>query len=538
MTASRQKTLLTGALLYDGSALPPRRCDVLVVGETIARVGRAARDEADRVIDLGGLALAPGFIDVHAHSDFSLLRWPEAEGKVLQGITTEISGNCGLSAAPMRGAARAQREPDLREYGINERWETFDEYFALLQGAAPVPNVATLAGHGSIRASVMGYEDRQPTDAEQSHMARLLREALDHGAIGLSAGLIYPPGVYASTEELIALVHAGLAHARSRGWDFLYAAHMRSEGDALIEAIDETLRIGRATGAPVHISHLKTAGRANWGKIDRAVETIERARIEGLAVTADRYPYTAGSTDLDAVLPRWTYEGGSAEELKRLVDPASRARIVRELGAEGVDWHAIQIASVEGERNRACEGMRMDEAAAGRGMPPAEFLITLLLEESLRVGAIFHSMSEENLRRFLSLPNLMPGTDATARPLGARGKPHPRGFGSYPRFLAEYACDLSAAVYKATALPARTFGLRGRGEVREGYCADLVAFDPLKVRDCATYEDPCRAPEGIAYVVVGGRVVACEGRMTGERPGRVLRHGVRGGRAACAAGSV
>lgn len=512
--------VLRGGTLYDGTGAPAVRADIRVKGDAITAVGAGAVG-ADE-IDIDGLAVCPGFIDAHAHSDFILLSEPSAEGKLLQGITTEINGNCGMSAAPLIGASLSQREADLQSYGIRERWEGFGRYFQLLETRGIGPNFATLAGHGNIRGGVVGYEDRAPSDDELSRMISLLETALEDGAIGLSTGLIYPPGVYSTTEELIALSRAG---GRAYG-GFIYTTHMRSEGDMLIESIEETLRIGREAGVRVHVSHIKTSGRENWHKAGQAIALLDEARAEGVRVTCDRYPYTAGSTDLDAVLPSWTYVGGNSEELKRLRDPEIRERILREIDKPDRDWASVVVASIESEASRWMEGMSIAGISARMGVAPAQAIVRILDDESLRVGAIFHSMSEDNLIRFLSLPYAMIGTDSTARPMNGLGKPHPRGFGSMPRYLNRYSGgSLDTAIHKITELPARTFGLDGRGLVAPGYRADLVVFDPEEIADTATFESPYQAPHGIRHVFVNGVALVRDGKLTGALPGRILRHG-------------
>jgi N-acyl-D-amino-acid deacylase len=512
--------LLKGGAVYDGTGAGPFQADIGIRGDAIAFLGEGG--QGDRVIDISGLSLCPGFIDTHGHSDFAVFAENSHEGKVLQGVTTEINGNCGLSAAPLLGEALTQREKDLR--GIDARWSGFREYFGLIEKRGLMVNLATLAGHGSIRASVMGYGDRRPGAGDMQSMKGLLREALEAGALGLSTGLIYPPGIYAETAELIELARYGKAVSPG----FIYASHMRSEGRRLIESVEEAIAVGREAGVRVHISHIKTAGKDNWHKIDRAIALIEEARGEGLSVTCDRYPYTAASTDLDSVLPAWVFEGGAGEELRRLKDPEVRGRIKEELLKEHPDgeyWKRVCISTISSEGNRWMEGRSIQEVAGRMGVDPADALLSILVDEGLRVDAVMHSMSEENLKRFLSLPYVMIGSDSTARPLSSRGKPHPRGFGTFPRFLARYAGDLGKAISKMTMLPARTFGLRGRGQLREGFFADIVVFDPARVMDRATYEEPFQKPEGFYYVIVNGVPVLSEGRPTQMKPGRVLARG-------------
>lgn len=531
MPAPRFSLAIRGGLIYDGTGSPPLKADIGVTGDTIALVrdSSSADIDAETVIDARGLSVSPGFIDTHGHSEFTLFAQPEAEGKLLQGITTEISGNCGMSAGPLLGEARKRREPDHEEYAIPERWETLGEYLGLLEQKGPSINYATLCGHGNIRASVMGYEDRPPTANESDRMAALMEQAMHEGAIGLSTGLIYPPGVYSDTSEIAAIASAGLKAAPG---PFIYATHMRSEGEGLMESIEESIEVGRLSGASVHISHIKTAGRSNWHKAGPAIELIERARGEGIALTCDRYPYIAAATDLDAVLPAWMYEGGNEEELMRLSDPKVIGRL-RELSRSWPDpMGAISISDVSTEPNKWAEGLSIPDIAKRWGIEPFDAIVRLLKEERLRVGAIFHSMSEENMERFLSLPYAMVGSDSSVRSthgVTRRGRPHPRGFGSMPRFLRmsiERSPDgISEAIAKITSLPARTFGLSERGHIREGMSADIVVFDPGRIRDRADFNEPFNLPDGVEHVLVNGEHAVECGRPTGLRPGRVLRGG-------------
>jgi N-acyl-D-amino-acid deacylase len=523
--------LITGGKVYDGTGSEPFVADVLIARDRIALVRKRPdiyRGKAGNVIEAEGLSVAPGFIDTHAHSEFTLLADCRAEGKVFQGVTTEINGNCGLSAAPLYGEAREHRESDLRELGIRERWTTLGEYLHLLQERGPAINFATLAGHGNIRASVIGYADRAPSDNEMEKMQTLLRDSVSQGAVGLSTGLIYPPGVYAGTDEIVQL-------AKSMN-NLIYASHMRSEGDELIEAIEEAVRIGRESGIAVHISHIKTGGKDNWYKIENAVSVIEKAQTEGIRVTCDRYPYTAASTDLDAVLPSWTYAGGVEEELKRLGDAEIRARIRQEIVSKHPSddyWENIVISSLNSDSNKWMEGKSLSYISAGVRKAPVDFLMDLLIEERLRIGAIFHSMNEDNLRRLLSLPYVMVGSDSSARSTGGpthTGKPHPRSYGTFPRFIGRYAREkklmqINEAVHKITMRPAETFGLKERGLIKSGFYSDVVVFDEGRIIDRATFDEPFLRPEGIRHVFVNGTPVVRDGCPTGLGPGRILRNG-------------
>lgn len=521
--------LIKNGRIYDGTGSGPYYGDIEVVGDTIVYAADSPggfNKTAQKIIDAEGFSVAPGFIDTHSHSEFTLLADNRAEGKVFQGVTTEINGNCGMSAAPLLGDALEHRETDLKELGIRERWSNFREYFSILERRGLPINFATLAGHGNIRASAIGYQDKKPGASELQMMCNLLEEAVSDGAIGLSTGLIYPPGVYADTAELIELSRCieGL----------IYTSHMRNEGNSLLEAIDEIINIGRGSGIAVHISHLKTSGRLNWHKIDAAVSLIEDARAEGLKVTCDRYPYTAASTDLDAVLPAWTYAGGVEEEMGRLKDQEICAAIKSEvLSSHPFDdyWDSVTISAVNSESNKWMEGRTMAYVSERAGKRPVDFLVEVLLEERLRVGAIFHSMNEDNLMRFLKLPYAMIGSDSSARSTDGpthTGKPHPRGFGTFPRFIGRYSRDLSLmtlseAIHKATMCAAGAFGLKGRGRIKNGFKADLVIFDDDRIIDKATFDEPFLRPEGIHYVIVNGKPVLWEGALTGVMAGKILK---------------
>jgi len=520
--------VIKGGLVYDGSLSGPFVSDIGIADGKIAHIGRCVGKCAKIMIDARGMAVCPGFIDTHAHSDFTIVADPRAEGKLCQGITTEINGNCGMSAAPLYKQVYERREEDLRELGIRERWATLGEYLSILERRGIAINTAFLVGHGNIRGCVVGYDNKEPSREETARMSGLLDEALEQGAIGLSTGLIYPPGVYSGTEELVRLAE------RLRGAELIYASHMRSEGNMLVEAVEEVLRIGREAGVKVHVSHIKTAGQRNWDKADRVISLLEGAARSGVRVTCDRYPYVASSTDLDSLLPAWTYEGGNEEELRRLRNSEERSRItaaIREQSQSPGYWEKVMVSSVVLEKNRWMEGKTIAEISKARATDEIETLFDILIDEKLRVGAIFLSMTEENLRKFLALPFCMIGTDSSARCFEGptkQGKPHPRGFGTFPRLLGKYVREerllsLTVAVHKATALAARTFGLSGRGMLKVGNFADIVVFDPEAIGDRATFEDPFQEPEGIAYVLVNGTAALWEGEVSGGCRGKVLR---------------
>jgi N-acyl-D-amino-acid deacylase len=565
--------LIKNGLIFDGTCSEPYKADVGISADKIVFINKESKVSprpmgsqksvhdpwgvsTDRIIDAQNMAVAPGFIDTHAHSDFTLLADTRAEGKIYQGITTEINGNCGLSAAPLYGSALHQREEDFKELGIRERWTTFEEYFQILEKRGMTINFATLVGHGNIRASVRGYEDQELTKSDLKRMCTLFRESISRGAIGLSTGLIYPPGIYSKTEELIELckilsqlynppsppfdtsvspLTKGEIKGGVRGFG-IYTTHMRSEGDKLIESIEETIRIGKQAGIKVHISHIKTSGKKNWHKIGSALSLLEESHKEGIFLTCDRYPYTASSTDLDSILPSWTYSGGRDEELIRLKNSRLRGKMKKHILDTYTSkdyWKKISISSVSSKRNRWMEGKSMYDIACFKRKEPVDILFDILIEEKLKVSAIFTSMHEENLKKFLCLSYCMVGTDSSARCFSGptcKGKPHPRGFGSFPRFLGKYVrnkhlMSMSEGIYKITMLPARTFGIHKRGIIKKGAYADIVIFDHERIIDKATFEEPFVKPEGIYYVLVNGLPALWEGQLTGIRSGRILKHG-------------
>ena len=523
--------LIKGGLIFDGtgSDAKPRYGDIGVKGDRIEAIGNLSGASAEKTIDAKGICVCPGFIDTHAHSEFTLLADGRAEGKICQGITTEINGNCGLSAAPLYGAAFEQREKDLEDLNIKERWNSFSEYFAILNKKKFATNFMTLVGHGNLRASAAGYAARELIHEEKENMSKLLKDAIDSGAKGMSTGLVYPPGVYSDTSEIIELAKKAVKYK-----DGIYTTHMRSEGHGLLEAIDEVIKIGLDSKIPVHISHLKTSGEKNWGKINKVFEKIHDAQQKGLNLTCDRYPYIAASTDLDAVLPSWVYEGGHEKELERLKSSNVQERIRKEILQEHPEknyWDNITISSVNLNKNKWMESKRLSDISRISGKAPMEFLFEILAEEKLRVGAIFFSMHEDNLKSILKLPFAMFGSDSSARSfdgITAQGKPHPRGFGSFPRILGKYVREekvfsLQEAVYKMTGLSAKTFKIERRGIIAKDFFADITVFDPNTVKDNSTFDNPFQMPEGIYYVFVNGVPVVWEGGCTGALPGRILK---------------
>jgi len=535
--------LIRGGRVVDGTGVAARVADVGVTGDRIAAVGDLASAPAARVIDAAGCVVAPGFIDAHAHSDAYLLLEPDAPSKLSQGITTEVNGQCGGSGVPRLGQARlssdwaSQTYPSHTSRGVRmsdkpgPTWTTVADYRELLAAVRPAINTVQFIGHNTLRAGVMGYAPRAATSDELHQMERRLDQALDEGGWGLSTGLLYQPGKYAAAAEVEALARAAAAKGG------MYATHMRSEGDRLLESITDVLTLARATGIQVQISHLKTSGKDNWGKLEEALALMNNARAEGLNVQSDRYPYTAAGTDLDVVLPDWASAGGRDAILKNVRDPAARARIEGELNGSGRDWSTVMIGGGWSETVRAFSGRTLAEAAEALGLTPGETVCRFVDADDTRTGAFFFGMCEANLHRIYGEPWIMPGSDASLRaPWGPLGQdhPHPRAYGTMPRFLRLLTgrvegfakiCGLEEAVRRMTSLPAQTFGLCGRGELKAGAFADIVVFGEAEFGDLATYAQPHQFASGVHQVVVNGAVSFDSGRFTGERRGRFLERG-------------
>jgi len=519
--------LLQGGHVIDGAGETsvPIKADIAIEDDRIKAIGELSPSSADVTINIKGLIACPGFIDTHAHSEFTLLADGRAEGKIYQGVTTEINGNCGLSAAPLYGPALEQRESDIKEYDIKERWNSFEEYFALLKKRTFAVNFATLTGHGNLRASAAGYLDKPLSETEKGEINSLLKASFDAGSKGISTGLIYPPGIFSDTPELIELARET---ARHKG---IYATHMRSEGDRLIESIEEVITIAAASGVHAHISHLKTYGRNNWGKLPKVFSLIDEAHEKGIPLTCDRYPYIAANTDLDTILPSWAFEGGHKKEMQRLTSERVRLteEILKEYNGEP-PWESIRISSTGTDRNRWAEGKNLSEISRKLNRPPMDCFFDLLTEESLRVGAIFFSMNEDNLRSILKQPYTVIGTDSAVRSLDGvtfGGSPHPRGFGSFPRVLGKYTRDEKVltqgeAIYKMTGLPAKIFNVKRRGIIREDFFADITVYDPDKIHDVSSFDKPFSRQKGIHHVFVNGQPVLLDTETTGRLPGRII----------------
>jgi N-acyl-D-amino-acid deacylase len=522
---------IVGATVMDGTGRPGSRTDVGVRDEAIAAVGDLSRESAGTVLNATGRVLAPGFIDMHSHSDWRLWGNRRAESKIRQGVTTEVVGNCGFSPAPVT----SEFLEEMRAFalyiprGMDFTWRSVGEYLRAFDRDGTALNVVQLVGHGTLRLAAMGFARRAPTSGELTTMQRMLTEAMNEGAWGLSTGLIYAPGSYSTTDEIVAVARAA---ARYRGF---YASHIRGEGATLLQAVAEAIQVGREAELPVQISHIKAAGKPYWGKVAEALALIDAARADGLDVMADVYPYTASSTSLRTALPDWALEGGVAAMLKRLNDAGERERIREDMARGGgysiverMGWENVMIAWCP--RRKDAEGRRVSEIAEARRLDPLDAVFELLRDAEGVASMILFQLDERDFVRAVSHPHVVIGSDgsslATTGEMSA-GKPHPRSYGTFPRVLGRYTRDervlsLAEAVHKMTGLPARRLALRDRGEIRVGAKADLVVFDPRRVADQATYEEPHRYPVGIDHVIVNGRFVIKDGEHTGSLPGKVL----------------
>jgi len=519
--------IIKNGLIIDGTGHPGFPGDVGIQGNRIELIGQGITLPSQQMIDARGLVVAPGFIDTHGHADAIVLVAPSEDSKIQQGVTTECIGNCGFSLAPVNKQylIHLQRYVASIQGGfpLNWDWETTGQY--LDQIKCPSHNIAALIGHGTVRIAVMGPENRKPTPYEMDKMKNLVSESMDQGAFGLSSGLIYPPGVFAETDELIELCKTV---AKKGG---LYATHIRGESDTLVEAVNEAIEIGQKSGISVQISHHKAGGKQNWGKVKETLDRVEKARGQGINIHLDVYPYTAGSTMLASILPPWMHDGGMDQALNRLKDPQIRSRIKGEMEQGIKGWeNMIQFAGWEGiviafcKKEKELEGKSILQIANERNREPAETAFDILLEEAGKVVMVIYAMSEEDVRTVMKHPLVMIGTDG----IPSSGKPHPRAYGTYPRVLGKYVREekmfsLEEAIRKMTSLPAQKFGLKERGTIAEGMIADLVIFNPSTIEEKSTYLHPHEKPEGIEYVLIGGSIVLERTRLVNSQQGQVIR---------------
>ena len=526
--------LIKNGHVIDGSGRAGYNADVAIKGDRIARIGKLTNARAARVVDATGMVVAPGFIDMLGQSENYLLIDPRAMSKVMMGVTTEVTGE-GESIAPVNERLIKEQEDFNRRYNLTIDWRTLGEYFQRLEKQGSGVNLATFVGATQVREYVVGFDNRSPTPAELEQMKQLVAAAMKDGALGVSTSLQYVPARFAKTDEIVELAKV------ARQYGGIYATHQRSEANALDESLNEVFEIARRAQIPAEIWHLKTAYKKNWGRMPQVLAKIQQARERGLDITADIYPYIAGSTSLSACLPPWALEGGTEKMLARLRQPAIREQLKKEITTDSKEWEniylgsggasGILIGSVVNRELEALQGKRLSQIAEEQGKDPLDALFDLILADHGQTGAIYFMMSEDDMRAAMRAPFVSFCTDSGARakdgPL-AGAKSHPRGWGSYPRILGRYVREehlltLEQAINKMTGLPAARVGLRDRGRLRQGLYADITIFDPRRVLDRATFETPNQYPEGIKYVIINGRISVDDGRRTTALAGRVLR---------------
>ncbi len=526
--------LIRNGTIIDGSGRAGYRADVAIKGDRIGRIGKLNNATATRVINATGKVVAPGFIDLLGQSENFLLIDPRAMSKVMQGVTTEVTGE-GESIAPVNERLIKEQEDFNRRYNLTIDWRTLDEYFMRLERQGSGVNFATFVGASQVRAYVIGFDNRAPSPAEMEQMKELVASAMRDGALGLSTSLQYVPARFAQTDEIVELAKVARQHGG------IYATHQRSEANALDESLNEVFEIARRAQIPVEIWHLKTAYKKNWGRMREVLEKIRRARAQGLDITADIYPYIAGSTSLSASLPPWILEGGTEKMLERMKDMRIRQHLKKEIMTDSREWENIYlgsggadgvlIGSVSNRQLESLQGKRLSQIAREQGKDPLDALFDLIVADNGQTGAIYFMMSEADMLAAMRAPFVSFCTDSGARatdgPLSA-AKSHPRGWGSYPRILGRYVREqkiltLPQAIHKMTGAPARRVGLRERGLLQQGFFADITIFDPQRVIDKATFEIPNQYPEGISYVITNGQLSVDNGKRTNALAGRVLR---------------
>jgi len=526
--------ILRGGTIYDGSGNASYVGDVALNGETIAALGDLGNATAKAEIDVQDLAVAPGFVNMMSWANESLIEDGRSQSDIRQGVTLEIMGE-GSSMGPINEQMRALRIQDQGDIRYDVEWTTLDEYLEFLEQRGVSANVASFIGAATPRKYVIGYDDREPTPEELDQMRALVREAMEDGALGVASSLIYPPGSFAKTNELIALSEVAAEY------DGMYISHIRDEGPQMLRAIEELLAIARGADIRAEIYHLKSAGQSNWHLFDEAIAMVERARAEGLQITADVYTYPASSTGLNAAIPPWVQEGGFKASLERMRDPELREQIAREMLQESDEWENMFLApgtpdnillvSFKSEALRPLTGKTVGEIAKMRGTRPEITIMDLIVEDESRIGTIYFSQSEDVVRKAVALPWVSFNSDAASiAPEGVflNSNPHPRAYGSFARVLGKYVRDeevisLEEAIRKLAALPARNMKIDRRGELKQGFFADVVVFDPDTIRDNATFVEPHQYATGMVHVFVNGEQVLRDGDHTGATPGRVVR---------------
>ncbi|MCH7805398.1 MAG: D-aminoacylase [Acidobacteria bacterium] len=533
-TPQEYDIVIRNGTLYDGSGSAPFQGDLAIQGDTIAAVGSLGEARGRTEIEAEGLAVAPGFINMLSWATESLIEDGRSQSGIRQGVTLEVFGE-GSSMGPLNESMKEEMLKQQGDIQFDIPWTTLSEYLQHLVDRGVSPNVASFVGATTVREHVIGYDDRPPSPEELEQMRSLVREAMEQGALGVGSSLIYAPASFASTEELTELAKVASEYGG------MYISHLRSEGDRLLEAVDELITIARDAGIHAEIYHLKAAGKANWSKLQELIEKVEAAQAEGLQITADMYNYTAGKTGLDAAMPLWVQEGGHDAWVTRLKDPAVRRRVRQEMAAPGADWENLYWAAGSADnlllvefRNDSLKpltGKTLAEVAQMRGKSPEDTAMDLVIEDDSRVGTVYFLMSEENVERKIALPWVSFASDAgsvATEGVFLRSNPHPRTYGNFARLLGKYVREegiipLEEAIRRMTSLPASNLKLEGRGSLEPGSFADVVIFDPQKIQDHASYDNPHQYSTGVIHVWVNGQQVLEEGEHTGATPGRVLR---------------
>jgi N-acyl-D-amino-acid deacylase len=532
--AARYDLIIRNGVIYDGLGGAPYNADIAIKGDKIAAIGRFPSKEGRKNLDVHGLAVAPGFINMLSWAGKPMLIDGRSQSDIRQGVTLEIMGE-GISMGPLSPAMREDISKHQGDIKFAVKWNTLAEFFEYLEHKGISANVASFVGATTVRIHEIGYENRAPTSSELDRMCRLVSQSMEEGALGVGASLIYAPAFYAKTDELIALAKTA---ARYNG---MYIAHIRNEGNSLLEAADEHIRIARDARIRAEFYHMKAAGHNNWTKLEPLIQKIEAARAEGLELTADMYTYTAAATGLDASMPPWVQEGGNAEWIKRLKDPAIRERVRKEMTTPTNTWENFYLASgsptnilligFENPKLKNLTGKTLAEIATARGKSPADTAMDLVIEDGSRIETVYFLMSEENVRREIALPWMAFDSDAeSVTPEGVflKSNPHPRAYGTFARLLGKYVRDekvvpLQEAVRRLTSFPASNLRIDGRGQLKSGFFADIVVFDPATIQDHATYDKPHQYSTGVEQVFVNGVQVVKNGEHTGAKPGRFVR---------------
>ncbi|MCZ8511516.1 D-aminoacylase [Paenibacillus filicis] len=522
--------VLRNGLIVDGTGSESFIGDIALDGELIVEIGQIT-ERGRTEIDTTGLVICPGFIDSHTHSDLALLHHPESLPKISQGVTTEILGNCGFSVAPIFKndgvqTYKSYSAPVLGFPDVSWDWESYSEYLDKVAQAKPAVNFASLIGHGTIRSAIMGFENRKPTSQELNHMKAILEQAMKQGALGLSTGLVYAPGAYSDEDEIIELARV---IAKYNG---VYATHLRNQADGLVESVKEAIKIGKETGVSVHISHHKTVGKQNFGLVNETLTLLDQLMKDGVWTSSDMYPYLAGNTTLAALLPSWLLEGGVKEMLVRLSNPMLKQKAAEDIESgipgwenrmKAIGYENVILNAFRTNENKKYQGMRLTEIAHLRGEPVLECAFHLLLEEGGEIGVILMNSTEEDLIAVLQHSRSVVGSDG----IYSGDTAHPRLYGTFPRIVKRYVHEskiysLEEGIHRMTGLTAQIFRLDQIGFLKPGLRADVVVFDPATIEDCATYEHPQSFAKGIQYVIVGGKEVLKDGKVTGIRNGKAL----------------